>query len=505
MERRFALAGARLFDAVRGPRSGTLVLADGVIEAELDERHPLPSGLPTISLEGRLVMPSFCDAHCHLTFVGLQKIRVNLSGARSKAEAIALLRAGLERPDLPQTILAEGWDESTWPPADGMLHRADLDAISRARPLVARRACTHLAVANEAALPFFRSFDRVDGTTGRLYEDAAMKASRVLPDLGEEHERALDAAVETALRLGVTCVHEFGKREDFELFRTAMNAGRLPLRVRFFLRYEEWAARPAFEWTAPGRGDLTIAGVKFFTDGSFGARTAAVSVPYADGGGTGELLWSPAELERAYREVAAAELLTATHAIGDRAVALVADALGASGVRRGRIEHVELVDEPTLAALARRDVQLSMQPNFVVRWAGTGGLYERALGAPRARASNPFRSLLSSGRPLAFGSDSMPMGPLFGLRGAIEHPNPSERLSLTEALAAYTAGGPASVGEAAGTLTPGGPADLVVLDARAFTNEALLSASVEATARDGQWLYVRSGSPLETARAVRPE
>jgi predicted amidohydrolase YtcJ len=284
-----------------------------------------------------------------------------------------------------------------------------------------------------------------------------------------------------------------------------MDAGRLPLRVRFFLRHEEWAAKPALDWTPPSGGDFTIAGVKFFTDGSFGARTAAVGAAYADGHGVGELLWSAAALEGAYRAADAAGLLTATHAIGDRAVALAVGALGASGARRGRVEHVELVDEPTLETLARRDVQLSMQPNFVARWAVPGGLYERALGGARARASNPFRSLLATGRTLAFGSDSMPMGPLFGLRGAMEHPNPAECLSPAEALAAYTRGGPASLGEAAGRLAAGQPADLVVLDARAFTKEAILAARVEATARDGRWLYVAPGSPLATFPVMGPE
>ena len=49
------------------------------------------------------------------------------------------------------SVLAEGWDESTWPVGDGPLTGADLDTLGTRRPVVARRACTHIAVANRAA------------------------------------------------------------------------------------------------------------------------------------------------------------------------------------------------------------------------------------------------------------------------------------------------------------------------------------------------------------------
>jgi predicted amidohydrolase YtcJ len=498
----FVLTGAQLFDAEGGLRPGSIVVDRGTIRAELPPASPIPEGLPVVPLAGRVLLPSFCDGHCHLTFVGLQKVRLDLSAARSKAEALDLLRAGLTRTDLPETILAEGWDESTWPIEDGPLDRRELDSVSTLRTIVARRACTHIAVANSKALPCFTSFDRIDSESGRLYEAAAMHASRVLPGLGAERDRALACAIEEALRQGVTEIHEFGKREDFELLTRAMEEDELPLRVRFFMKHEEWSDPGVGEWTLPSRGDFRFAGVKFFTDGSFGARTAALHEPYL-AGGYGEILWEEEALVAAYRKVHDAGLATATHAIGDRALDLTSRALARAGTRGDRIEHVELASTETRSILASLEVTLSMQPNFVARWAGIDGLYERVLGRERARGTNAFATLRGLGRRLAFGSDSMPMGPLFGLRGAVRHPAPSERLDLATALRAYTRSAREAAGDPRGRLAAGESADLVILGTNVFDADAVLDSFVEATAIAGSWHFVHANSSLDLPNGLR--
>ena len=144
--------------------------------------------------------------------------------------------------------------------------------------------------------------------------------------------------------------------------------------------------------------------------------------------------------------------------------------------------------------LARLGITASMQPNFVARWAHPGGLYERVLGPDRAPRTNRFRSLARAGVSLAFGSDAMPVGPLLGLSGALGHPDPAERLTVEEALAAYTAGGPLSVEERPGRLEPGHPADLVLLSARTPDAQAVTGAVVDATWVDGRCVYEREGA-----------
>ncbi len=89
--------------------------------------------------------------------------------------------------------------------------------------------------------------------------------------------------------------------------------------------------------------------------------------------------------------------------------------------------------------MAEAGIVASMQPNFH-RWADDGGLYDRRIGKRRRRRTNRLRRVLEAGVPLAFGSDCMPLDPLFGVHHAVNAPTEAQRLSVTEALRAYTRG-----------------------------------------------------------------
>jgi len=215
---------------------------------------------------------------------------------------------------------------------------------------------------------------------------------------------------------------------------------------------------------------VRVQGVKAFVDGSIGARSAAVSLPYADGGGQGQLLLSRDELSHILRRADGAGLQVAIHAIGDLAIEEAISACELAGVGpegRHRIEHLELPTEEQLDRMARLGLVASMQPNFVARWSGPGKMYEARLGKARDEVIDPHAWVVDRGIPLAFGSDGMPMGPLYGLPGATDPPHAVQRLPLEEALQAYTWGGAYATcaeGEIGG-ISPGRRADLVVLSA----------------------------------------
>src|SRR3546814_2097145 len=115
-----------------------------------------------------------------------------------------------------------------------------------------------------------------------------------------------------------------------------------------------------------------------------------------------------------------------------------------------------------------------MQPYHAIddgRWA------EKRIGAERAKGTYAFRSVLDAGAVLAFGSDWFvaPMEPLMGIYAAATrrtldgaHPDgwvPAQKISVAEAVRAYTADSAYAEGQDAvkGTLEPGKLADLVVL------------------------------------------
>jgi predicted amidohydrolase YtcJ len=292
------------------------------------------------------------------------------------------------------------------------------------------------------------------------------------------------------------------------VYRALEREGELTLRVR--LNY--WsdhldALREVGLRTNDGAGLVRVGAIKTFTDGSLGGRTAKLSDPYADsddtdGGSTGQWVVPPEELNDLVRVADAAGFQVAAHAIGDEAVDATLDAFAAvadddgdedagdSGASRHRIEHAELADVAAIERMADLDVVASVQPNFH-KWAAPEGLYDRRLGERRIE-TNRLRLMADAGVPLAFGSDCMPLDPLFGIHHAVNAPHEDQRLTVTEALRAYTSGG-AYAGfdeEHLGTVAVGSRADLVALDASPWERtDAIDSIDPVLTVTDGRVVY----------------
>jgi hypothetical protein len=198
----------------------------------------------------------------------------------------------------------------------------------------------------------------------------------------------------------------------------------------------------------------------------------------------------------------------AVHAIGERANGLILDiydsvakAHGARD-RRFRIEHAQHLRRQDIDRIARLGIVASMQPYHAIddgRWA------EKRIGPERIRTTYAFRSLLDRHAHLAFGSDwtVAPIDPLLGIYAAVtrrtldgKHPEgwvPEEKISVEEALRAYTSGDAYGVfaERTRGRLAPGYKADLVLLDQdlTRIPPEAIERASVRVTVVGGRVVY----------------
>ncbi len=422
---------------------------------------------------GCLLIPGFVDGHTHLLSVGLAPLRPDLEGSATREDALARLDAFLDTHSGTEPVIGEGWDQSLWPSPEPM-SRADLDRIAPDRPVALRRVCGHIAVLNSAALARLGTgWPDLDPESGLAKEALPLALHRLWPPSADQFDRAVLLAQREAWKMGVTAVEEMGHANGFRAFGRADAAGKLALRVTHFLR-DDAIDLVLGVGLAPGFGSerLRFGGLKLFLDGSIGGRSAALRAPYADGG-QGLLLVDDeklhATLDRAFR----AGLPVAMHAIGDaaieqaiRTVERVREAGILPPAPGPRLEHLEMIDAALLERAVRAGFLLSMQPNFTARWQHPGELYETALGRERALALNPYRAVAATGR-LLFGSDTMPLDPLLGVRGAVAHPLAGERLDPEAALRAYTAApaGAVSHGFGNGSLVSGARADLVLLRA----------------------------------------
>jgi predicted amidohydrolase YtcJ len=166
------------------------------------------------------------------------------------------------------------------------------------------------------------------------------------------------------------------------------------------------------------------------------------------------------------------------------------------------VEHAQHLRREDIGRFAQLGVIASMQPYHAIddgRWA------QKRIGPERIKTTYAFRSLLDQGAVLAFGSDwtVAPISPILGIYAAVtrrtldgKNPQgwvPEEKITVEEALRAYTAGDAYGVfaEERRGKLAPGMLADLVLLD-RDLTRippEEIEQATVKATVVGGRVVY----------------
>ena len=475
-----------------------------------------------VDLDGRVLLPGFVDAHTHLTTVGRYLVHADLSTADSPDEAVELLAeraadvaaegtgcSGDADGDSDDPVLGYGYDESTWD-EERYLTRDDLDRVSTERPVAAFREDMHVAAVNGVALGRFADAladapdetvptDDDDEPTGVLLEAAIDPIYRAVEPGPAETRAVVEAALEHCAARGITGFHDMVRDSHApRVYRDLDAAGELTARVRINYWSDHLdAAREVGLATNAGSEMVETGAIKSYTDGSLGGRTARLSVPYADAPDeTGQWVVDPEALNETVAAATDAGFQFTAHAIGDEAVSAVLDAYDEAsatdpGEARHRIEHVELADDEAIERLAETGVVASVQPNFL-KWARSDGLYEERLGEARTAETNRYRDMLDAGVELAFGSDGMPMDPLFGVHHAVNAPAEAQRLTVTEALRAYTSGA-AYAGfdeDRLGTVEPGKRADLVALDASPWeADNAIDDIDVALTVVDGEVVF----------------
>jgi predicted amidohydrolase YtcJ len=208
-------------------------------------------------------------------------------------------------------------------------------------------------------------------------------------------------------------------------------------------RIEFWAGPGMYARLGPEMR-AKIRGIKLFTDGGLGTNTAAMHQPYRDAETTGLLVYEDAELLELMRNTAKQGLPISLHAVGDRAVTQIMDALD---VVRGegldfpeiRVEHAQFISKEQARRVKAAGVVLSMQPNFSL----DSSIYAQTLPSGYPERNNPFRMLIDEvgfvpGLDLFFSSDGMPHGVEPALESSLFPPHPGQRLTLEEFVQGYS-------------------------------------------------------------------
>ena len=485
-------------------RDGRIVEVIAAGEADSGARTAA-AGARRIDLGGRRVVPGFNDAHTHFIEGSFALLAARLLEADTPEEFARRLGEHAARlPEGQWIVLPAAWDHEQWP-GHPLPSRALVDPVTPRNPVWLGRPDGHIAVANSRALelagvtretpdPPGGAIDRDEaGEPTGILRDAGQLVGRVTPGVTEEALRdALDRALAHAARQGVTSIqdmcYDYGA-PLLALYEEYAREGKLTVRVycrTWLADGDEEAARGV----TAGSGDawLRRGSLKEFLDGGLGASTAWFFDDYDERPGYRGLPNEVASIPDTFflRAKAAdqARLQLSIHAIGDAAISFALDeferirAANPSWDRRWRIEHAQHMARKDFARMAELGVVASVQPTHAI---DDGRFVERKIGHDRATRTYAFRSFLDAWVPVAFGTDwpVAELNPWRTVLGAVTrvvpemYPEgwiPEERITLEEALAAYTSGSAyAEYAEGEkGRLAPGYLADLVVLDRDPF-------------------------------------
>jgi len=309
--------------------------------------------------------------------------------------------------------------------------------------------------------------------TGILKEAASsLMTVRDKPEPKEDIERALKHAA----RLGLTSIQTGSYLEEIEIFKQLKDEGKLTLRVYAWLPaggIDDYIEKGIKQ----GQGDeiVKVGFLKIFIDGTIGVRSALMFEPFAEEPGNTGL--AQYEEEDFYALVEKAHLngyQIGVHAIGDKAVHWVLNAIERAQQRHGKKGLRHRVEHNTVNILAdtkrfrELGVIASMQPTI------TGNeMYKRVrLGVERARRVDMYKTLLNNRAMLAWGTDwpVSSLNPMNNLHELVTRYYPEQRLTMYEAIKYYTYGSAYASFEEdiKGTLEVGKLADMVILSQNLF-------------------------------------
>jgi len=522
------LYNAKIFTQEPGKLHATALAIDNgrivAVGEDFDILDAGPVNAVKTNLEGKIVWPGLIDAHIHLaTYAsGLQFVDCETTSRQE-----CLDRVG-ERGKItsPSTwIRGHGWNQNNWP--EGFGNAGDLDRVSAAHPVFLTAKSLHAAWVNTLALEkaginsstadpeggkIVR--DAAGQPTGILLESAMELVEKVIPTpSSEEVSEQLYEGQSRLWKMGITGAHDYDQMRCFTALQILQDKGKLRLRVIKGVPFEVMPHAIATGLrTGFGNEFLRIGSVKLFADGALGPRTAAMLAPYENETEYRGLLFLDAEqIYEIGQKAIRSGLSLATHAIGDRANHEVIDAYAQlrdfeTGQHlphlRHRIEHVQILHPDDLSRLAQHHIIASMQP---IHAPSDMLMADRHWGS-RSAYAYAWNSLQQYNTFLVFGSDA-PVespNPFWGLYAAVTRRRlngqpgnegwyPQQRISLQEALAAYTLGPAfaASNEKCQGKLAAGFYADLIVLDKDPFSLpvEDMADLQPRATMIAGEWVW----------------
>jgi len=544
------LCALLLFSCIRPGNKADLVLLNGVIFTSIPERSQVQalavrgreiaavgdnaeirrfigSRTRVLDLKGTFACPGFNDAHVHVLEGAVACQGLDLKGIHSVAEIqnrILSKAVSLQRHSPGSWIVGYGWDQNLfedriWPDA------SELDRIAPSLPIFLKRICGQAALVNGMALqiagiepdtPNPPGGEIVKDTstgmpTGILKGTAMDLVTQYIPQPPDSSLfEALDSFFTEAAAHGITSIQDASPPNARHFYDNIQAAEKLHCRVSmgFPLRKD---IEVYDELRNHYRGDMLRFGTLYETlDGDIGSETAYFFQPYffSESNSHGLVHMTQNELNLVILSADRSGYQTAVHVGGDAASHMLLESYELAGRlneprgRRLRMDNLQAMLPQDMPRLRELGITAVLNP---VQCIGDMGWMEAVLGDDRCQTVHTWRTLNLLKVPLAIGSNwpRTPINPLLGIYAAVMRRDslgnppqgwyPQERLSIADAIRAYTQGSAYAefMETRKGTLEPGKLADIVVLDRNllAISPSEILRTHVLYTILGGRIIY----------------
>ena len=462
-----------------------------------------------IDLKGKMMMPSFHDAHSHPVWSGVDQLKCVVS----ESYDIDIMQAQLKECLSSELTKETGWIVGTqlnigvFP--SGNVDKSFLDKISKDIPIYVDAEDGHNGVANSKALEIagisketpnpengIIEKDPLTGEpSGTLREPSAMNMVKsIMPkDSDGLYDKGLYFAQDLAHSFGITAsiAASVGERH-MATYKRAADRGDLELRIITCLEFGDtlFSQDPVtFEEVYRNRTQysdsrINVDCIKIFIDGVLEGQTGAVLEPYLGTDNYGQLYLEQDVLNAVVTRFDSENIQIHTHAIGDRAVRSTLDAfeyaisMNGKTDNRHHISHLQMIDEEDIPRFS----ELGVAANFQAAWALPDEYITEIntpeLGIERVNRMYPIGSVFRANGLIVGGSDwaVSTMNPLVAIETAVRRQDPDDRVSgflnknesidLTEMLKAYTTNAAYLMHqeEYTGSIEVGKAADLIILE-----------------------------------------
>jgi predicted amidohydrolase YtcJ len=525
---------------------------EGVLKyAASPERNFGVTQVEKIDLEGKTVLPGFVESHVHMPGSSLTELQeMYLYKVRTIDELLQYVAEFVKAHPDRETYFGTGFFISISDGPDG-LRKEWLDKIVPDKPVLLRSSDGHTIWLNSAALDACGiTVDSVPPPGGRLPIDpitgeltGVVSDAITLINLTEtytvkEEVEALAHYQQKLLSWGYTsAMHIAPHFCSPEAFLEINKSGKWNIKVNLStVATPEDTVNAAideihsYEIDFKPYNQIKNTTIKFFEDGVVEGKTAYLVEPYANSDGlNADPIWDLQSLTLAFAQVMRAGYQIHVHSIGDAATKETLDALAAAAEivgdkkqRRDVITHLQVVREEDIKRMSETGVIASHQPFWHCKEPDWFNEIDLALlGADRAEASYPVGSMAREGVKITFSGD-YPASPIdnpfwametavtrnvaseerYGIKkiktidDTVHLRNPKERISLKEAIEAYTINGAYQLlrEDEIGSIESGKSADFIVVDQDPFAINPLDLDGIKilATYIDGEMVWSRN-------------